>query len=217
MRHHFELGSLLQVLMASVALAPAGCGGSSVEENKETGSPQGGTGGSPGVTIGQCKSESVLDDSGWVHCERGLAHRETAGTCPSTVPRAPVMGAGCNDTDCAGMPYGHCWPSNHFGAVPSPTCIPGCVSDADCGTGEICYCEEPVGRCIPADCTLDGDCGPSSLCSTYVGPSTPACFFDVAGAKCQTQTDACTGEECNCAMVDGARACVDGLGGCAPG
>jgi hypothetical protein len=216
MRQQFELGSLLQVLLASIALAPAGCGGSSVEETKEAnGAPQGGSGGAPTVRIGQCKSEMVLDDSGWIHCERGLAHRETAGFCPSTVPRpSSSTGNACMDANCTGMPYGHCWPNDTFGTVPAPTCIPGCVSDADCGAGQICYCEEPVGRCIPADCTMDADCGPSAFCSTYDGPSTPTCFYEVAGAKCQTQTDACTGEECNCVMIDGARACVEGLGGC---
>jgi hypothetical protein len=112
------------------------------------------------------------------------------------------------------MLYGHCWMSGTSGLASTYMCIPGCIQDSDCAPGNICFCEEPAGRCIPADCSVDADCGPNAFCSTYTGPSTPACAFYVAGAACQSSGDACTGDECNCSMVGGDRQCVEGLGGC---
>ncbi|HVR21659.1 MAG TPA: ferritin-like domain-containing protein [Polyangiaceae bacterium] len=208
MRTHFKLDPLLSALLASVALSPAvGCGGSS------EGKPDG-AGGSNSVTLGECDNPIATDASGWVSCNGRFSHRETAGTCDPFVPRTDDY-LGCNDADCASLPYGHCWSSLSAGLPSTAHCIPGCVSDADCESAEICLCEDPVGRCIPAlDCAVDADCGSNAFCSTYVGPPEPACSFYVDGAACQKQSDACVGNECNCAMVAGERACVDGLGGC---
>ncbi len=207
MRRRFQLDPLLYTLLTAAALLPtASCGGSSTEPE-----PQGG-GGIGSVSLGVCDNPVTTDASGWVGCN-GFAHRELAGSCDPYVPRDGAFN-GCNDADCADMLYGHCWSAGTSGLASLYSCIPGCIQDSDCGSGEICFCEAPVGRCIPADCTVDADCGPNAFCSTYVGPNYPTCAFSVEGASCQKTGDACTGEECNCAMVGGERQCVQGLGGC---
>jgi hypothetical protein len=199
------------LLLGALLVPPSACGGSSVDDEPNG---SGGTGGSNGVTLGECDNP-ITHASGWVSCDDAFSHRESAGTCESSVPRSGEYG-GCNDSDCADLPYGHCWyPSYHPGVT--AVCTPGCVSDADCAANEVCFCEEPVGRCIPSDCTVDADCGEDAFCSTYKGPDVPACGFYTAGAACQKKTDACVGDECNCALVNGARACVQGLGGCSGG
>jgi hypothetical protein len=206
-RRRFQLEPLLYTILVASALLPTtSCGGSSTED------PSGG-GGIGSESLGLCDNPISTDSSGWVSCNGEFFHREVAGTCESYVPRPANPDGGCNDADCAG-PYGHCWVSGTAGLASPATCIPGCIQDSDCASGEICFCEYPVGRCIPADCTTDADCGPSSFCSTYLGPSMPACAFYVDGASCQKSGDACRGDECNCAMVGGDRKCVEGLGGC---
>jgi hypothetical protein len=212
MRKPAVLNRVLSLFLSSAVLVPpTACGGSSTDA---TTNGSGGSGGSSGVTTGSCDNP-ITQPGGWVSCDGAFSHRQTAGTCASSIPRTGDF-RGCNDADCADLPYGHCWTaSNHLGAA--ATCIPGCVSDADCAANEVCFCEEPVGRCIPSDCTVDADCGEDAFCSSYLGPGVPSCSFYVAGAACQTKTDACAGDECNCALVNGARACVEGLGGCSGG
>ena len=210
MRRRFKLEPLLHVLLASVALSPAACGGSSESTKPD------GTGGSTSVTLGACDNPITSDASGWVRCSAdfyGFSHRESSGMCNPFVPRTDPI-AGCSDADCADLLYGHCWSPGTSGLASTASCIPGCVSDADCAAGEVCFCEEPVGRCLPADCTIDENCGPNAFCSTYMGPDMPACGFYVAGVACQTKSDACVGDECTCAMVGGDRQCLQGLGGC---
>jgi hypothetical protein len=211
MRRRFDLEPLLYTILAATALLPVvSCGGSSTED---LGDGTGGTGTSS-QSLGVCDNPIATDSSGWVRCSNtySFAHREVAGTCDPYVPR-PGDYYGCNDADCAGMLYGHCW-STSIGLAGVAQCIPGCVEDSDCAAGEICFCEQPVGRCIPADCTVDADCGANAFCSTYVGPETSACTYYIAGAACQKTGDTCTGDSCNCAMVGGDRQCVQGLGGC---
>lgn len=196
------------VLLSATAFAPAlSCGGTSSDSR--------GAGGTKNEPLGVCENPVASEPNGWVSCDDRYHHREAASTCTSALPRPSDPSAACSDADCAHLPYGHCWPQSIF-VGPPPSCIPGCVSDDDCGADEICFCEFPVGRCIPADCRTDADCGPDAFCSTYLGPDQPSCSFYVAGAACQKAGDACIGDECNCAMVDGERRCVEGLGGCGP-
>jgi len=201
-RHRFE--PVLHLLLGALGVAPAAasCGGTSQHHA--------GSGGSTGQEpLGVCDGAEALGDSGWVRCDNGVVHRESAGHCSisSTLP-SPADCGGCLD-----VPNAWCLRTTPFGGN---ECVSGCETDADCGTGEICYCDAPGGRCVAADCTTDADCSKGSLCATYVGPPNPACGFHVAGVACQTEADRCTGDECNCALVNGRRDCVMGLGGCAP-
>ena len=209
MRMQFKLDPLLSALLASLALSPAaGCGGSSerrqpgrsgrlerrharrLRQSDRDGRERLGELQRPLFTP---RNRRILRSLRAAH--RGLPGLQRRRLCEPTV-RPLLVRARWGDRLDGDL---HSW----------------LVSDADCASGEICFCEAPVGRCIPAlDCAVDADCGSNAFCSTYVGPPQPACGFYVDGAACQKQSDACVGNECNCAMVGGERACLNGLGGC---
>jgi hypothetical protein len=138
-----------------------------------------------------------LHDTGYEWCDGGWNHRSRAVECPSALPRAePVVGYrgdACEDTSCAG-PHDFC--ITYGGPGPTSTgCMPGCVRDDECDAGQICFCDNPVGRCVQAFCTTDADC-PGSLC---VGtPNRAACGGpDVFVFACADPGDEClTGDDC---------------------
>lgn len=202
MKRRHRLEPLLHLLLGALGVAPAAtsCGGTSQHHE--------GAGGSTGQeSLGVCNNAESIADSGWMLCDNGVVHRASAGQCTTTSDLPPASECG----GCEGVPNAWCLRTGGLGGM---HCVQGCETDSDCGTGEICYCDTPGGRCIAADCSTDADCGDGSLCATYVGPPSPACGFYVDGVACQTEADRCTGDECNCAMVDGRRDCVMGLGGC---
>jgi hypothetical protein len=162
----------------------------------------GGSGNLPAPTTqaSACENPSAIG-GGWLRCDNGMLHRAAAGACDSSLPRADLVTVppeytdnyadggwtpACReDSDCNAGPYGHCEGTNapDFG----PYCAYGCVVDADCQTGQVCLCGEPVGQCMPASCATDADCGSGQLCADYT--STPGCG-GVAFA-CQTASDEC--------------------------
>jgi hypothetical protein len=202
MKRRHRLDPLLHLLLGALGVAPAAasCGGTSQKHE--------GAGGTTGdEPLGVCENAVSIADSGWMRCDNGVVHRESAGQCAisGTLPPAANCG-GCPD-----VPNAWCLTTTAQGGS---KCVRGCETDAGCGSGEVCYCDSPGGRCVAASCTTDADCGEGSLCATYVGPTTPTCGFYVDGVACQTEADRCTGDECNCALVNGRRDCVMGLGGC---
>jgi hypothetical protein len=87
------------------------------------------------------------------------------------------------------------------------------VQDGDCETGNICYCGEPVGRCVPANCTTDADCEAGFNCAGY--DSDPGCFS--VTFACQMTSDSCaatadcaglTTNPTFCYLENGHRACT---------
>jgi hypothetical protein len=199
------LRALFVLLLGAVGpLVATSCGGSSKSTQGAGGS--GGSGALPGV--GSCENPVPVRDTGWVACDNGVLHRESAGACP--LP--PVAPTDCGD--CFGAPYPWCLP---FGFATS-ICVPGCATDADCGPGAVCFCQgDAPGRCVQATCTTDADCGDGSLCATYEGPPEPACSYLIAGVACQSPRDQCAGDECNCVLKDDRRECQPGIGGCSGG
>ncbi|HWP06404.1 MAG TPA: ferritin-like domain-containing protein [Polyangiaceae bacterium] len=202
MKRRQRLDPLLHLLLGALGVAPAAasCGGTSQH--------QGGGGGTTGQeSLGVCENAVSIGDSGWLRCDNGVVHRESAGQCAISATLPPAANCG----GCPDVPNAWCLTTTAQGGN---KCVRGCETDADCGSGEVCYCDTPGGRCVAADCSTDADCDNGSLCATYVGPSTPACGFYVDGVACQTEADRCSGDECNCALVNGRRDCVMGLGGC---
>jgi hypothetical protein len=129
-----------------------------------------------------------------------MLHRSALGSCTSALPRAgiyaelqsfayPGVDAGVQfeclvDQDCSAAPHGHC----EIGQG-GPYCAYGCLTDADCGNSQVCYCGPFIGECISADCSVDSDCGGSSLCGSY--EREPSCGGIQFG--CQTPEDQCAG------------------------
>ena len=149
----------------------------------------------------------------FVECDGGWRHRPVAQECPSRVPRTeeiPASGGmdGCtSDADCDAESYGWCATAT-VGASESNYCLYGCVSDDDCAEGTICQCADPVGQCVPSDCTTDADCN-GLLCASYV--DNPGCNFPAFA--CQTPEDECMSDsDCDaglrCSIVDGYRECM---------
>jgi len=140
-------------------------------------------------------------DVGYEACGGGWIHRSRVAECPSALPRSePIAGLDgetCDDASCAG-PHGYC--INVGGVGPSTFCAQGCVRDDECGAGQICFCDNPVGRCVPAACTSDADC-PGSLCvgtpnrAPCGGPPTMVFACAQAGDECLAGSD-CEVMEC---------------------
>ena len=129
-------------------------------------------------------------------------HRPTAIACsPSTrSPASPDGGTAIctTDADCA----------SDAGSL-FTTCLHGrcsfdrCLTDADCGTTDVCACASDYyggnaayhpNVCVPANCRVDGDCGPGGYCSAshgYCG--------SFQGFYCHTSADTCVDETKDCA------------------
>ncbi len=159
--------------------------------------------------------------TGYVICDNGSVQRPKVAECPSSIPRPdvvpnPTMLDTCTkDADCTDQPFGYCLqaPPGAAGAF----CQYGCVKDSDCGSGQICLCGDPVGRCAVATCTFDGDCEPGYGCQSYDGSR--GC--DVLQFACQTPQDTCGGvNDCAgtadlCGVESGGFTCLQA--GCAIG
>jgi hypothetical protein len=167
-------------------------GGASGGAAETSGSgPAGGDGGAIGAGRGGATSSCAnpVLENGFVLCDGPWLHRESVETCPSTLPREvsycpPTSGTCATDLDCTEQPNGFC-ASDRGGPC---RCSYGCRSDDDCGTGMLCLCEDPVGRCVPTACTTDADCGSDSLCASYDG----VLCGGFAGFACVSTADACT-------------------------
>lgn len=136
--------------------------------------------------------ESNGIDTGLLRCDGDWTHRPTATECESALPREDHTCSGedgeCStDADCAGTPNGYC-ESDDFGQFCG--CRSGCLTDADCGDGNICICGSPVGHCAQADCTDDTSCEENMLCSSYI--TEPGCGG--IAYRCQTPEDECGGD-----------------------
>jgi hypothetical protein len=138
---------------------------------------------------------------------------------PDPIPNHDPVTDFCQyDSDCTEMANGYCGSSAVSGGDigVGRSCQYGCVSDDECGAGNICLCGDPVGRCVEASCTSDQSCGPGLHCASY--DPTSGCSFvafacQTSADECVTPTD-CTNEVCGLDQ-SGQRACVQG--GCAIG
>jgi hypothetical protein len=155
----------------------------------------------------------VGTDTGFQVCDTGFVHRFATHACPSKAPRTVTCGVPseggsgtCSvDAQCTARPNGMCTPYDLQSGTPfgACQCVYGCGSDADCASGQICLCGEPVGQCVSASCTTDADCGAGLLCTM----STPlgTCPSGVPFA-CQTPNDSCGGNR-DCSPQGSISAC----------
>jgi hypothetical protein len=180
------------IFLGAVGMAAA-CGGGQRPTTSGTsgaaGAPTSGTGGSSGL----CRQESDCSD-----LEPGdvcVPPDGPSGFCGGACTEGPVC---ATDADCADQ-----GPATICGQDPCAcatlsggTCVPGCTTDADCDTGEVCA---PSHHCQPKPCTGATDC--------------PA-HFDCEAVSAGCQRRAC-GTDADCTTgfcVQGA--CYDALGTC---
>jgi hypothetical protein len=165
-----------------------------------------GEAGAAGETFGTrfpCGDATVvgLPESGLESCSGGYLRRVGPALCFDNVPRTsaipdynPDVDECEFDSDCSEDtygPYAHCGVRTGGSAR---TCVAGCTVDADCDAGDVCLCEEPIGRCVPAGCTSGEDCASGFDCASY--SSSPGCFS--TAFACQTDGDACVSSaECS--------------------
>jgi hypothetical protein len=143
--------------------------------------------------------------SGLEVCADGRVHRPAAVQCPSSVPRAALelsVSGTCNaDSDCTEKPYGFCAVERVYviGPIAGPQppahaeCQYGCREDADCDSGFVCQCSDPVGRCVAATCQTDADCESGFLCSLTPRRGHDVCTIGVSWGvlSCETPADTC--------------------------
>ncbi len=167
------------------------------------------------VAVRGCASPSAWS-SNLVGCEGGYVHRPTASACELS----PHEGAGgdgsggaagqssiqneCEtDADCSEGPNGYCVAG--LDVEGGAHCVYACRTDADCGTNELCACDDTkssarsqsplsLGVCTPATCRTDAECGSGTLCvaslesvCSQVPKTTPDSFH------CQSPHDECNG------------------------
>jgi hypothetical protein len=150
--------------------------------------------------------EPLPTGGGYEVCADGSLRRSRPAECVSALPRAePAEGRRyeeCEyDADCSERPHGFCT----IGA-----CFYGCVADAECGAGSVCFCADIIGSCHGAACASDDDCPADYPCT-----GNPASASDI-DFRCQTPLDECqTDGDCNpfdarvhCVSDGERRACI---------
>jgi hypothetical protein len=221
-RMRTALGALRATLTAALGVGTLACGGESDGADPDDEIPK----------ALLCENPTAVpgitgEETGFIACDAGFTHREERRDCGSIVPRPDTIplpddaSVACTtDADCADLPHGHCvrFTMYMFGPATGTVCKSGCVSDTDCGTGELCVCGDPVGTCVKATCTTDADCG--DLLCTNSPIRRDACSGDIVPGPfdCQTRADKCvTHAECEfnyaCKPSDSGRACT-GAGAC---
>ncbi len=158
-----------------------GTGGSAMGGAGTGGIGSGGMGAGGGaVAICESAQPIVIDgtDTGIDFCAQGTLWRREVVTCPDVVP---------DYAGCAGCSEGEvCEVLSAFNSF----CVPGCLSDADCGPNKLCLCRESGSFCVAASCWGPDDCEPGQACTAY--DPWPGCGY-VAFA-CTTPQDTCVGQ-----------------------
>jgi hypothetical protein len=132
--------------------------------------------------------------------------RPVAMACtPTANPFSDAGAATCTtSSDCASSTTGqtHC--------VAGRCSIDFCLTDSDCGTGNVCECASAFyggnaihgNVCVPGKCRVNSDCGPEGYCV----PSAGYCG-SISGFYCHTPADTCVDPKIDCPSGQG-QACV---------
>jgi len=157
--------------------------------------------GGTGLPHGEC-SDPEPANAGFVTCGGGLVHRVEQGECANKLPMEPVTcGVDPNTYVCDGTKREACG-SPGGGTPPATSCAVGCVVDADCEAGQICFCGPQLGACVAAACTVDADCGDGYFCRLVRTEHGFGCGI-AASFQCQLPDDACEGPA-DCPEIAGA-------------
>lgn len=123
------------------------------------------------------------------------------GSVTCTDPTPPSQGSTCSagygecasDDDCTAAPYGAC--GYIVDVTAACRCEYGCMTDADCGAGQVCMCAplHDGTRCVDADCSTDADCDPGYRCTLSLGVGLdlrwPSVRCHSAADECQSDAD----------------------------
>ncbi|HEV3192599.1 MAG TPA: hypothetical protein VGY54_18950 [Polyangiaceae bacterium] len=177
-------------------------GGQSGASGAQSGETDGG--GHSGASGAQSGGSGSVGSSGCARAPSKVTdNRPVAAACnptnPSSAPGAAEAGAiNCTrDIDCQGDSGPLRWCRNNVCTVDQ------CLSDTDCGSGEVCGCSNQfsgyrfhANTCVATDCHVDADCGVNGLCSPKVDINMWCMTFK--GYHCRSAADECvTGADCN--------------------
>lgn len=214
---------------------PAGSGGATQAGGRNQG---GNAGVSMGGTLNMKACTSPQSDplTGLVTCKEGFQHRPRATACGVTLQKAAPAGGSsgigapepqlprapgdvlCGDDpqNCDMYQYGYC-DTVGGGAAPA-VCRSGCITDEECGQGQLCLCGDSrsptSGVChYTDDCRTDADCE-SGFCAPYnLGCGNPR--FACLQPNDECSSDADCGESDICTRLppvdtapDEGRACL---------
>jgi hypothetical protein len=220
MRKRASVDAVGGALLAALGLL-GGCGGTIAASGDGDGGGPSPTGGGGACTLHPCLNPSPFliagIDTGYDTCQgtapapgysQPTLRRRAIMDCPSLLPRASVGAGACPVTDggansacardegCTSQPNGYC--SGCY-------CYYGCLRDSDCGSGSICVCDNPVGRCRVSSCSSGGTCLPGCDC---VSP--------FSGFSCQTPADTCISSLDCYRDTNGSTVCDGPMGGPRP-
>lgn len=176
----------------------------------------------PGVARKACDDPGPVlahgRETGLDACSGGLIHRSKIVACPTVEPEGvcalnPARPGSCgSNADCTkALPGTVCAPATQSDGC---SCLDTCVTDAECGGGQMCRCDGRVAFCTKALCASDAVCPPGRLC---VFTDFASCDVGgVQGFACQTDLDEClTSLDCAdrqvCAYTGDHRICAKAL------
>ncbi len=163
-----------------------------------------GKGGVGGAFV--CEFPTFDPASGITKCQDGPWYRTQVGLgCEYVAPEWASGGQGnggeggaagavgvtepCTPEQCTEAPRGYCTSEWWEGAT---HCAYGCLTDADCGSGQLCLCGDPSygGECVTAGCVSDTECGPGFHCAMTALACGPVQFHcEAAADECQSWQD----------------------------
>ena len=142
--------------------------------------------------------QDMREGGGFVQCGDGHYRRLEVANCSiNGLPRPEKVDYQVEkecwyDTDCTAKDHGYCVVGG---------CWYGCVKDADCGSGEICFCGDPIGKCVKSNCNTNADCDPDSACVSDRPQDGFHCFdpYGECGPgwnNCSDGANSCTNQIC---------------------